>query len=39
MEPILRAMATNNLLPLERVDLQCKRCQINKKADGYLLAF
>ena len=36
MEPILGAIATNNLLPLER---KCERCQINKKAYEYLLAF
>ena len=39
MEPILRAMATNNLLPLKRVELKCERCKINKTAYEYLLSF
>jgi hypothetical protein len=39
MEPILRAIATNNLLPLERVELKCERYQINKIAYEYLLTF
>ena len=29
VEPILRAVADNDLLPFERVELQCERCQIN----------
>ena len=32
MEPILRAMTTDNLLPFKRVELKCERCQINKKS-------
>ena len=32
-------MADNDLLPLERVELQCDRCQMNKNAYEYLLTF
>ena len=39
VEPILRAVADNDLLPFERVELQCERCQINNNVYEYLLTF
>jgi hypothetical protein len=39
MEPILRAVACNDLLPLEKIELQCEKCQMNKNAYEYLLTF
>ena len=39
MEPIFKALATNESLKLERLELHCDKCQMNRNTYEYMITF